>query len=69
MSEKPVRRKFTPCWVVVRISEEENAHPHVLAVFEYLEQAEVYAEKCNDEYKSRELPLITQIQPADYCHF
>jgi hypothetical protein len=62
--KKKPRRKYTPCWSVVRIES-----PHVLAVFEYLETAEVYAAKIQEEYNNRELPLTVQIQPADYCHF
>lgn len=61
---KPPRRKFTPCWAVIRLNP-----AHVLAVFEYLDQAEIYAEKVQADYNTRELDLSVQVQPSDYCHF
>ena len=58
------RKKYNPCWAVIR----ENP-AHVLAVFEDLEMADAYAEKCNQEYDSKKVPLHATVQPSDYCHF
>ena len=64
MVNKTIRRKYIPCWVVIR-----ESPAHVLAAFEDLEMAEVYASKCNAYYKEKQLPLKALVQPTDFCHF
>jgi len=59
-----VKRKYTSCYTVIRV---EN--PCVLGVFEFLEQAEVFAENVQKIYKDYDTPLTVKIQPSDYCHF
>jgi len=62
-----VRRKFIPCYVVMRLAKEDSYAPHVMGVFEQIDQAETMMDKYNEEYKSRDLPLYCEIQPTDYC--
>ena len=59
-----IKRKYTPCYTVLRV---EN--PCVLGVFEYLDQAEVFAENVQKIYNDYDTPLTVKIQPSDYCHF
>ena len=44
------RKKNTQCFVVIRGVTDEGLN-HVLGVFESLEQADVYCDKCNQTYK------------------
>lgn len=62
-----VRRKFIPCYVVVRLAKEDSYPPHVMGVFEHIEPAETMMDKYNDEYKRTDVPLYCEIQPSDYC--
>lgn len=65
---KKFKRKYTPCWVVLRVDAEGN-NAHVLSVFQDLEQADYYATACQFEYDERRINLSTQIQASDFCAF
>jgi hypothetical protein len=62
-----VRRKYIPCYVVLRLAKEDSYPPHVMGVFEHFDQAEVLVSKYDEEYKKADLGLYCEIQPADYC--
>jgi hypothetical protein len=62
-----VRRKYIPCYVVIRLAKEDSLPPHVMGVFEHFDQAEVMVDKYNDEYKRTDVGLYCEIQPSDYC--
>lgn len=61
------RRKYIPCYVVLRMSNETDHRPHVLGVYEHFDQAECCVDKNNAVYKEHNVPLYCEIQPADYC--
>ena len=58
-----IKRKFTPCYVVVRLGDE---NPHVLGAYEDINQAENTMDKYNELYKKQDLPLFCEIQPTDF---
>ncbi len=62
------KRKYTPCWVVLRVDSNGDS-PHVLNVFQDLEQAEYFAGACDFEYEQKQLPLHTTIQASDFCAY
>lgn len=68
MSAPKVRKKYIPAWCVVRTTI-YGGYCHVLAVFEELTEAEVYADKCTAEYDRTKVELMVQIQAADFCSY
>jgi hypothetical protein len=64
------RKRFTPCFVVVRFSNDiatrtTQQDGHVLGVFESLTDADVFCEKCNQTYKDTQNDrLYAEIQAS-----
>ena len=52
-----VRRKYIPCYIVIRLAKEDSYPPHVMGAFEHFEQAETMCDKYNDEYKRTDVGL------------
>jgi len=66
------RKRFTSCFVVMRFALDKGADTtqldgHVLGVFESLQYADVFCEKCNSIYKDTQNErLYAEIQTSTF---
>lgn len=58
-----VKRKFTPCYAVLRTGDNT---PHVLGVYESIDDAENTMDKFNELYQKRGLELSCEVQATDF---